>query len=298
MRKLKEKAMGLIGGKEVLAFAIFDSSMVSALMGAALSFFNTEVLFLSAAAVGTIFLVARIWDAVNDPIMGIIVDRTHSKWGKCIPYLRYAPIPLLIVSIFLFLPIMSLPLMTKTLRAGIFCVLYYTVFKAVDIPMQSLQPLLFVDQQERNKAVSVSSTLGSTGTILPGGLYFALVLLVGGSEKSPMGNFIVAALLVGIGCACMIVSSRFLKEKITVRNRGGYLRRHEAGQQNQRGGGIGACDVYAGLCALRLRGHAGDPRGGRQHRAGISAGAQHDLYLNDAFHNGRVCASICPDAIL
>jgi len=217
LRGLPKKAMGLIGGQEVLAysFAIFGSSMVSALLGSALSFFYTEVLFLSTAAVGTIFLVARIWDAVNDPVMGVIVDRTHTKWGKCVPYLRYAPIPLFFISVLMFLPIVNLPLATKTVLAGVFYILFDIFFTAVEIPLQGLQPLLFIDQQERNKAVSVSSTLGSTGTILPGGLYFALVLLVGGSEKSPMGNFVVATALVGIGCVCMMASSRHLKEKIT-----------------------------------------------------------------------------------
>lgn len=210
--------MGLVGGKEVLAysFAIFGSNMVSALLGSALSFFYTEVLFLSTAAVGAIFLAARIWDAVNDPVMGVVVDRTHTKWGKCVPYLRYMPIPLFLISVFMFLPIVNLPLGAKTILAGVFYILFDALFTAVEIPMQGLQPLLFIDQQERNKAVSVSSTLGSTGTILPGGLYFALVLLVGGSEKSPMGNFIVASLLIGIGCVCIMVSSRFLKEKIAL----------------------------------------------------------------------------------
>jgi len=216
MLRLKEKAMNLIGGGEVLAysFAMFGSNMVSALLGSALSFFYTEVLFLPTAAVGAIFLIARIWDAVNDPMMGVVVDRTQTKWGKCVPYLRYVPIPLFFISVFMFLPIVQLPLVTKTILAGMFYILFDVFFTAVEIPLQGLQPLLFIDQQERNKAVSVSSTLGSTGTILPGGLYFALVLLVGGSEKSPMGNFIVATALVGVGCVCMMVSSRRLKEKI------------------------------------------------------------------------------------
>ena len=219
MHKLKDKAMQLIGGKEVLAysFAIFGSSMVSALLGSALSFFYTEVLYLSTAAVGAIFLIARIWDAVNDPMMGVIVDRTRTKWGKCIPYLRYVPIPLFFISVLIFLPITQMPLATKTIFAGIFYIMFDAVFTAVEIPLQGLQPLLFIDQQERNKAVSVSSTLGSTGTILPGGLYFALVLLVGGSEKSPMGNFIVATVIIGIGCVCMMLASRHLKEKVVPR---------------------------------------------------------------------------------
>ena len=227
LRALPKKAMELIGGREVLtySFAGFGSNMISALMGSALSFFYTEVLFLSAAAVGAIFLVARVWDAVNDPVMGVVIDRTHTKWGKCVPYLRYVPIPLFLISVFMFLPMVNLPPATKTILAGLFYILFDAMFTAVEIPIQGLQPLLFIDQQERNKAVSVSSTLGSTGSILPGGLYFALVLLVGGSEKSPMGNFIVATSLVGIGCVCIMAASRRLKEKITAPvGSGGVLR--------------------------------------------------------------------------
>jgi len=147
-------------------------------------------------------------------MMGVLVDKTHTKWGKCVPYLRYAPIPLLVISVFMFLPIAGIR--AKAILAGVFYVMFDTAFTAVEIPMQSLQPLLFIEQHERNKAVAVSSTLGSTGSILPGGLYFALVLLVSGSEKSPMGNFLVASLLTSIGCVCIMVSARFLREKLTL----------------------------------------------------------------------------------
>jgi GPH family glycoside/pentoside/hexuronide:cation symporter len=212
------KLVHFVGGKEVLAFSltIFGSSMVSSLMGSALSFFYTDVLFISASAVGTIFLVARIWEAVNDPFMGFVVDRTHTKWGKCIPFLRIAPIPLFIVSVFMFLPIQNAGGSFKTIYAGAFYILYYMSFTAVDVPISGLSPLLFLGQEERNKAVSISSTLGSLGTILPSGLYFALVLLIGGSDNSPKGNFITATLIIGIGCLCIMTSSRFLKEKIVI----------------------------------------------------------------------------------
>jgi len=216
--KTSSRVLQLVGGKEVMAFSltIFGTSMVSSLMGSALSFFYTEVLHIAVGAVGTIFLIARIWDAVNDPVMGFIVDRTHTKRGKCIPYMRIVPIPLFVASIFMFLPIQNMSGTFKTFYAGAFYILYYALFTAVDIPVSGLSPLLFLGQDERNKAVSISSTLGSTGSILPSGLYFALVLLIGGSEKSPMGNFITATVIIGIGCLCIMVSSRYLKEKIVV----------------------------------------------------------------------------------
>lgn len=213
-----KKLAQLVGGREVLAFSVtvFGMSMVSALMGSALSFFYTEVLHIAVGAVGTIFLFARIWDAFNDPVMGFIVDRTHTKKGKCLPFLRTVPVPLFLVSIFMFLPVQNMAQNAKTVYAGAFYILYYALFTAVDIPFSGLPSLLFLDQKQRNKAVSFSSVLGSTGSILPAGLYFALVLLVGGSEKSPTGNFIVAASIIGIGCLCILFSSKYLKEKIVV----------------------------------------------------------------------------------
>ena len=149
MSKIKEKIMTLTGGNEVLAYSltIFGSSMISSLMGSALSFFYTDVLKIAAGAVGTIFIIARVWDAVNDPIMGVIVDRTHTKYGKCIPYLKAIPIPLFIVTLLVFLPIQNAGAAFKTVYAGILYILYFATFTAVDIPINGLQPLLFTEQE-------------------------------------------------------------------------------------------------------------------------------------------------------
>lgn len=50
------------------------------------------VIYLPVVAIGWIVAIARVWDAINDPMMGVIVDRTKSKWGKCRPYLIFAPV--------------------------------------------------------------------------------------------------------------------------------------------------------------------------------------------------------------
>ncbi len=67
-----------------------------------LTFFYTDVFGISPAAVGTMFLVTRIWDAVNDPIMGIIADRTNTKWGKFRPYLIWILIPFVVIGVLTF----------------------------------------------------------------------------------------------------------------------------------------------------------------------------------------------------
>lgn len=56
-----------------------------------LTLFYTDVVGLTASAISLIMLIARVWDAVNDPMMGMIADRTHTRWGKFRPYLMFAP---------------------------------------------------------------------------------------------------------------------------------------------------------------------------------------------------------------
>ena len=67
-----------------------------------LLFFYTDVFGIPAAAAGTMFLVTRIWDTVNDPLMGVIADRTNTKWGKFRPYLVWGSLPIAVIGVFTF----------------------------------------------------------------------------------------------------------------------------------------------------------------------------------------------------
>ncbi len=64
-----------------------------------LAFYFQSVIFLPAIACSLIFALARVWDAINDPMMGTIVDKTHTKWGKCKPYLLFVPAIVLVTTI-------------------------------------------------------------------------------------------------------------------------------------------------------------------------------------------------------
>ncbi|MBR6701933.1 MAG: MFS transporter [Clostridia bacterium] len=64
-----------------------------------LAFYFQSVIFLPAIACSLIFALARVWDAINDPMMGTIVDKTHTKWGKCKPYLLFVPAVIMITTI-------------------------------------------------------------------------------------------------------------------------------------------------------------------------------------------------------
>ena len=83
----KKGSLKLVSWKERISYGLGDtaSNLVFMMITFYLLYFYTDVFGISAAAVATMFLVARVWDAINDLIMGIIIDKTKTKWGKCRP---------------------------------------------------------------------------------------------------------------------------------------------------------------------------------------------------------------------
>lgn len=74
--------------KEILAFSLlpFGMSTIFSLLNTALNMYFTDVLGLSLTMTGIVLSATKVWDAINDPMMGMIVDKTHTKWGKCRPF--------------------------------------------------------------------------------------------------------------------------------------------------------------------------------------------------------------------
>ena len=113
-----------------------------------LMLFYTDVVSLSAGAISMIMLIARVWDAINDPMMGSIADRTHTKWGKFRPYLMFAPPFLAIFNILTFtvFPVQG------TLKV-ILCFVCYVgtgmAYTACNIAYQALQNVCAIDSRVR-----------------------------------------------------------------------------------------------------------------------------------------------------
>ncbi len=115
----------------------------------------------------TIILIGRIFDALNDPLMGMIVDKTKSKWGKMRPYLLFAPIPIAICTIMLF----SAPFEEGSTAAFVWALVTYILwgvaFTVQDVPFWGLSSVITPLENERTSFIS-TARLGSTfGGILP-----------------------------------------------------------------------------------------------------------------------------------
>ena len=78
---------------------MMGQNMIYNIIGTGLYFYFQSVIFIPAMAISIFMAVARVWDAINDPMMGTFVDRTNTKWGKCRPYLLFSPAVIMVITI-------------------------------------------------------------------------------------------------------------------------------------------------------------------------------------------------------
>lgn len=151
--------------KDYITFSMarFAAAAITGLTQGYLLIFYTSVLGISPVAVGVMFLVAKIFDGFNDPIMGTIVDKTRTKYGKMRPYLLFGAIPFGIITILLFLPITSMSSSLKIVYMYVTYILYGIIGTVVGVPLDGLPAVASPNTDERTKIVSISRVVGSIG---------------------------------------------------------------------------------------------------------------------------------------
>ncbi|MGN0520372.1 MAG: MFS transporter [Candidatus Fimenecus sp.] len=202
--------------REILAFSLlpFGMSTIYSLLGTALNMYFTDVLGLSLAMTSIVLSATKVWDAINDPMMGMIVDKTHTKMGKCRPYVFWLSGPVIIVTALLFAPV-NFGQTGNFIYAIIAYLLYYTVYTALDIPYQGLIPLVFPEDKKRVKAISFSNILGSLGSVLPSLLFFTIAGFWG-RDNQKMGYFGSALIFAVMAGVPMFFSAFGFKEKVYI----------------------------------------------------------------------------------
>ncbi len=155
-----------------------------------LLYFYTDVFGLSAAAAGGVFLVARVVDAVTDPVMGVIAERTRSRWGRLRPYLLFGAIPLGLVTILMFTtPDFSDP--AKLVWAYATYITFGIVYTIVTIPYSALTASLTNDHDER----TVLSTVRMAFAFAGGYVISVGMLPLVGLFETPEAGFLGAVVL-------------------------------------------------------------------------------------------------------
>ncbi len=162
-----------------------------------LMLFYTDVVGLAAGAISMIMLIARIWDAINDPMMGNIADRTHTKWGKFRPYLYMAP-PVL--AIFNILTFTAFPV--QGTAKVILCLLTYVgagmAYTACSISYQALQNVIAIDSQVRMNLATARGIGSSVIGIILSACAMPMILHFSGAEVANAHGYFVTTVILSL----------------------------------------------------------------------------------------------------
>lgn len=173
----------MIGIREKIGYGFGDmaSSMFWKLFGSYLMIFYTDVFGMPAAVVGTMFLITRVWDSAFDPIIGIIADRTQSRWGKFRPYLLYLAIPFAVIGVLTF----TTPDFGdggKVIYAYFTYSLMMMVYSAINVPYASLLGVMSPEPKDRNMLSTYRMTFAYIGS------FIALLLFMPMVNRFSMGH--------------------------------------------------------------------------------------------------------------
>lgn len=161
----------------------------------------------AATSVGIIFVIARIWDAVNDPMFGVIVDKSHFKTGKFLPWLKLSNILILVTTLLLFALPTGLSPWAKTAWAGIFYICWGMSYTVSDVPAYAFSTAMTNNIQERTTILSKGRVASNIGV---------LAVMVGVPLIYPqIGWFATAAIYAVIAILFMIPITKNGKERCT-----------------------------------------------------------------------------------
>ena len=194
----------------------FGRSMIYTLMSTFALIFFTDAVGIDPIQAGILILVARIFDAFNDPIMGICVDKTQTKWGKFRPYLLFSPIIIAISTCLLFLSPKYLGIVSEAGKL-VFCYFTYILwgmcFTVQDVPFWSLSSAISPNDGERSTFISIARIGSTIGGIAPT-LVVPMITDSLGLEK----GYLIAGIVFGcVGSAISLLSFFGTKEKLILK---------------------------------------------------------------------------------
>lgn len=169
-RTILHKLFGSVPGdgemqpKEGLSYSLcgFGQNLICTVIGSYLTVFMTDAIGFSALAVAFLMLGARIFDALNDPIMGSIVDRTRTKWGKCRPYMKWMAFPIAAMTVICFLP--WFPNSDGGFAAlSVLYVVWGVIYTVADVPYWGLSTAMSNDTYRRGNLLTIARLFCTAG---------------------------------------------------------------------------------------------------------------------------------------
>ncbi|MDE5985505.1 MAG: MFS transporter [Eubacterium sp.] len=210
--------------KERFAFGIgaLGQGMIYAMMSSYISDYYLNVLQLAPMFVLLLMFLARIWDAINDPLMGMLIDRRTTKRGKMKPYIIYASIPIGVFTVLMYLS----PNLSKTslmIYSAAVYVIWGMIYTMADVPFWSLPNVMTPNPEERSSLISFTRILNGIGSAVPEVLFLVIGLVLpsilgasDGLEYNKTKYLIMAIFTVVIGLALYARSYFHVKERVVI----------------------------------------------------------------------------------
>lgn len=167
--------------KAAYAAGSFGKTLLTCMLGAYSLYFYTNICGIDPIIASVIILVAKIWDFANDPIMGIIVDKTRSREGKCRVWLKYFSVPTGIIFALLFI-MPDFGTTGKIVWFAIFYVLQDMFSTALLIPLNTMMGRMTTNDSERASMNAYSGMVGIAANLVAGSATLPLLSLFGGND--------------------------------------------------------------------------------------------------------------------
>lgn len=207
-------------------FGDMSSSMFWKIFSYYLPFFYSNIFGLSLAHAGTLVLVTKLYDAVSDPVMGLIADRTNTRWGKYRPYLLWIAIPFAVAGILAFFTPQTDNYTFKHVYAYVTYILMMTVYTAINVPYGAMLGVMTDDSREKSVFSSFRMFFAFIGSFIAMGSFEPLLKLrqsILGTlpaewtlADSTPADWTIAVSVIGIVCAVLfILSFMMTREHVT-----------------------------------------------------------------------------------
>ena len=194
-----------------LGYGVGDmgNSLILNLKSIYMLYFWTDVFGISAAVAGSIFLFARMWDGINDPVMGYVADHTRSRWGRYRPYIFFGALPLGVFAVLTF----TVPEMSNTCKIA-WAAATYTILgmmaTVVGVPFNALIPVITQDAKQRTSVTMFKQIFYYLGTMI---IAISTKPLVGLFSDEKTGFQVVVAIFAGIAVIVLWTTFFSYKEK-------------------------------------------------------------------------------------
>lgn len=204
--------------KEKIGFSLGDtaSNLVWQTLMIFQLYFYTDIFGLPPAVVGTMFLITKIWDSINDPIMGIISDRTNSKWGKFRPFILWLALPFALFGVLAFTT-PNFGLSGKIVYAYVTYTLMMMVYTAINIPYSALMGVISASPAQRASFSQYRFMFAFSGGLIVQALTLPLVNTIGGDNTDIFSAELINKEVVitenGIGASKLVLNAAIVGEE-------------------------------------------------------------------------------------